>query len=219
MILKTFFTISVYFFLVVVSGVCAQECFQPILANDDEIYCSLPSEYEEVNHTCRRQLQAITDELSKFAGTGLGDFIAVPITTRDGSTLINAMTCPLRRKIWIGLEAWYRLEQRESSLAYMIGHEISHAYHVEPETLVNAARYPEERQLLAKMNDSQLLEIACDQGSANLLLKAGYQPWEIIDAAKFIAFQSEPSDYQSVSLSHPTDEDRIALLSYYLLGR
>jgi predicted Zn-dependent protease len=178
--------------------------------------CQLDPNFEPVNHTARRQVQAVFYRLALAAGNDPDSYSIELMRDRRGHRAINAMTCTDSRVIWISVTAWERLGGHEPALALMLAHELAHANHRHPATLKNDQMTAAEQKLHSRLTPRQTVEIAADQRAADLMVRAGYTASQINKASHYILTRDEIGMLSKSTVTHPSGRDRINLMTFYL---
>lgn len=191
----------------------------PAIPSDYFGGCQLNSNFEPVHHTGRRYLQYLVNRLAPGLGIDPQEYSVDLIKDRRGVESINAMTCAKSKVIWLSVKAYRELVDSEASLAYIMAHELAHGTQVPKEIREVAWMGPEERQLYLSFSTHQRKEVLFDLHSAQIMLRAGYQAWQISTGARYILTRDGASHLVATTYSHPGGWDRIRLLDGFLAGK
>ncbi|MEM1358175.1 MAG: M48 family metalloprotease [Bacteroidota bacterium] len=178
--------------------------------------CQLNSNFEPVHHTGRRYLQYLVYRLAPGAGINPHEYAIDLIKDRRGIESINAMTCASSKVIWLSVKAYRELVDSEASLAFIMAHEIAHGVTLPQEINNLAWMNPQERQLYNSFSSYQRKEVLIDFYSAQIMLRAGYQDWQISAGARYILSRDGAEHLVATTYSHPGGWDRVRLLEGYL---
>jgi Zn-dependent protease with chaperone function len=176
----------------------------------------LDPNFEPVNHTAKRQVEAIFHDLALAAGNDPASYSIELMQDRRGHRAINAMTCASSRVIWLSVTAWEQLHDHKPALALILAHELAHADHRHPSKLKHDPMTAAERQLLSSLTPRQKVEIAADHRAADLMAIAGYTTTQINQASRYILARDENGILSKATYSHPAGRDRINLMTFYL---
>lgn len=191
--------------------------FAPVApAADVSSNCRLDPNFEPVQHTARRQVQAIFSGLARAAGSDPDSYSIQLMRDRRGHRFINAMTCADSRVIWISVTAWERLRDYKPALALMLAHELAHADHRAPAELKQDEMTAAEREILDRLTLRQVAEVSADQRAADLMARVGYDAYEINKASHYIMAKDESGILSKATVSHPSGRDRVNLMAFYL---
>lgn len=178
--------------------------------------CQLNSNFEPVHHTGRRYLQYLVFRLAPGAGVNPDDYSIDLIKDRRGIQAINAMTCAKSKVIWLSVKAYRELVDSEASLAYIMAHELAHGVPLPQELMETTWMSDQDRQLFQSFSARQRKEVLIDFYSAQIMLKAGYQSWQISAGARYILSRDGANHLVATTYTHPGGWDRVRLLEAYL---
>jgi len=178
--------------------------------------CFLDPNFESVNHTAKRHIEAVFYDLALAAGNDPASYSIELMQDRRGHRAINAMTCTSSRVIWLSVTAWERLHDHEPALALILAHELAHADHRHPSELKHDPMTAAERKLLSGLTPRQKVEIAADHRAADLMARAGYTTAQINTASRYILASDENGILSKATHTHPAGRDRINLMTFYL---